>query len=118
MSLRTIAFAVAAVCTTAALTLTAAPATAADIVVAPEAVSVRVSYADLNLASAQGRAVLDRRIAGAARGICGTSFPTDLRMTALVEDCRADTIASARIPAALASNAVMVTGYRMGRAAN
>ena len=34
--------------------------------------SVRVSYSDLNLASAAGKARLDRRIAFAAKQICGT----------------------------------------------
>src|SRR5688572_18120724 len=103
MSLRTIALAAVA-SATAALTLTAAPAAATDIVVAPETITVRVSYADLNLASAEGRARLDRRIAGAARSICGSVFGPDLRMAALVQDCREDAIASARLPAALAGN--------------
>lgn len=121
MYLRSIALAAAIGCTVASLTLAAAPANAAEIVVAPSATTVRVSYADLNLASADGRAVLDRRIAGAARQICGTAFPADLRMNALVQDCREDAIASARLPTALAANgarAVTVTGYRMSRAAN
>ena len=94
MSVRSIALAAAA-CVAATLSaVVATPAAAADIVVAPATITVRVSYADLNLASAQGRAVLDRRIAGAARNICGTFFPADLEM------------------------AVLVTGNRMSRAAN
>ena len=118
MSLRSIALAATA-CAAATLSMTAAPASAADITVMPETVTVRVSYADLNLASAQGRAQLDRRIAGAARSICGTYFPTDLRMFALVQNCREDAIASARIPTAVASNdAVVLTGHRVSRAAN
>jgi UrcA family protein len=119
MSLRSIALAAAA-CTAAALSLPAAPASAAEITVMPETVTVRVSYADLNLATAEGRARLDRRIAGAARGICGSYFPMDLRMAALVSDCREDAIASARIPTAVASNdrAVVLTGHRVSRAAN
>ena len=116
MSLRSIALAATA-CAAATLSMTA-PAAAADITVMPESVTVRVSYADLNLASAEGRAQLDRRIAGAARSICGTYFPTDLRMFALVRDCREDAIASARIPTAVASNAVVLTGHRVSRAAN
>ncbi|HTU11654.1 MAG TPA: UrcA family protein [Allosphingosinicella sp.] len=122
MSLRTIALAAAAITAATFTTTVATPASAAEIVVAPETVTVRVSYADLNLASADGRAQLDRRIAGAARGICGAFFPIDLRMSALVSDCRADAIASARIPAAVASSdgarSVAVTGYRLSRAAN
>lgn len=118
MSLRSIALAATA-CAAATLSMTAAPASATDITVMPEAVTVRVSYADLNLASAEGRAQLDRRIAGAARSICGSYFPNDLRMFALVRDCREDAIASARIPTAVASNdAVVLTGHRVSRAAN
>jgi UrcA family protein len=117
MSLRTIALAAVA-SAAAALTLTAAPAAATDIVVAPETITVRVSYADLNLASAEGRARLDRRIAGAARSICGSFFAVDLRMAALVQDCREDAIGSARLPAAYAGNSVRITGYRVSRAAN
>ncbi len=119
MSLRSIAL-VAAAC--AAVALSAAPAAASDVTVAPETITVRVSYADLNLATAQGRAQLDRRIAGAARSICGNFFPADLEMAALVKDCREDAIGSARIPTAVASNAgardLTVTGNRMSRAAN
>lgn len=119
MSLRSIALAATA-CAAAALPLTAAPATAADITAVPETVTVRVSYADLNLATAQGRARLDRRIAGAARSICGSFFPADLEMAALVQTCRDDAIASARVPTAVASNAgaVTLTGHRVSRAAN
>jgi UrcA family protein len=122
MSVRSIALAAAACVPATLSTVLPTPAVAADIVVAPAAITVRVSYADLNLASAQGRAVLDRRIAGAARSICGSFFPADLEMAALVKDCREDAIASARLPAAYASNdgtrALLVTGNRMSRAAN
>ena len=120
MSLRSLSLAAAA-CVAPTLTLaTATPAGATDIVVAPESVTVRVSYADLNLATVEGRARLDRRIASAARSICGSSFQNDLHMSALVNECRDDAIASARIPAQVASNdrTVALTGYRMSRAAN
>ena len=118
MFMRSIAL--AAIICAAAATLSAAPAAASDVTVAPDTITVRVSYADLNLASAQGRARLDRRIAGAARSICGNFFPADLEMAALVQTCRADAIASARIPTAVASNsgAVSLTGHRVSRAAN
>lgn len=123
MSLRSIALAAAACVAATLSTVAPTPAAAtADVVVAPQAVTVRVSFADLNLASADGRAVLGRRIAGAARSICGEYFATDLQMRALVQDCREDAIASARLPASFASNAGMrdltVTGYRVSRAAN
>lgn len=118
MSLRTIALAAAACAATA---LSAAPAAASDIVVAPETVTVRISYADLNLATPEGRARLDRRIAGAARSICGNFHPAQLEMFALIQNCRQDAIASARLPAALAdagARDLTVTGRRMSRAAN
>lgn len=122
MSLRSLALATAACAAATALSVFAVPALAAEITVVPETITVRVSYADLNLATAQGRAQLDRRIAGAARSICGPYFPTDLRMAALVQDCREDAISSARIPTAVASAAgardLNVTGYRVSRAAN
>ena len=123
MSLRSIALAAAAFVAATLSTVVPNPAAAAtDIVVAPQAITVRVSFADLNLASAQGRAVLDRRIAGAARSICGDYFARDLQMRALVQICREDAIASARLPASYASNAgardLTVTGNRMSRAAN
>ncbi len=117
MFLRTIALAAAS-----AAALAATPATASDIVVAPETVTVRVSYADLNLASPQGRAQLDRRIAGAARSICGTYDPAQLEMFTLVRTCRQEAIASARLPTAALADAgardLTVTGRRMSRAAN
>lgn len=123
MSLRSIALAAAA-CVAATLSTAApAPAAAADInVIAPETITVRVSYADLNLANAAGRATLDRRIAGAARSICGSYFPADLEMAVLAKACRQDAIASARLPDSYASNAgtrdLTVTANRMSRAAN
>jgi UrcA family protein len=124
MSLRSIALAATAcaAATLATVAPTPAAAAAADIVVAPETVTVRVSFADLNLASAEGRARLDRRIAGAARSICGDFFPADLETAALVKTCREDAIASTRLPAAYAGDAgtrdLTVTGNRMSRAAN
>jgi len=122
MSLRSIALAATACAAATLTTLVPVPAVAADITVAPEVITVTVSYADLNLATADGRATLDRRIAGAARGICGNFHPIDLRMAALVQDCRADAIASARIPTVVALNdtarSIAVTGRRMSRAAN
>lgn len=57
--------------------------------------SVTVGYADLNLANAAGRAVLDRRIAHAARQVCGQFAPIELRRNSLSRACQADAIASA-----------------------
>lgn len=71
----------------------------AGIAAAPAAAqtvdSVTVSYADLNLGSAAGRAVLDRRIAHAARQVCGQFAPIELRRNSLSRACQADVIASA-----------------------
>ena len=122
MSVRSIALAAAACVAATLSTVVPTPAAASDVVVAPEAITVRVSYADLNLANVEGRAVLTRRIAAAARNICGSFFPADLEKAALVRDCREDAVASARLPAAYASNdgarELLVTGNRMSRAAN
>lgn len=119
MSLRSFALA-AAVSLAAAATTVSTPVSAADILVVPETATVRVSYADLDLASEAGRARLDRRIANAARGICGNYQPNDLRIFSLVRDCRADAIASARIPTGLAAadGAATLTGRRLSRAAD
>ncbi len=57
----------AALIATACLTVAVAPAAAA-----PAATSKTVSYGDLNLANAQGRAALDARIKSAARSVCST----------------------------------------------
>ncbi|HEX4739130.1 MAG TPA: UrcA family protein [Allosphingosinicella sp.] len=52
-----------------------------------------VRYADLNLASAEGRAQLDRRIASAAEALCGFAHSADLAAQADVAHCRAATVA-------------------------
>ena len=56
---------------------------------------VSVQHADLNLASAAGRAALDRRIERAARRVCGTALPIELDLAAEVDACRADVLAEA-----------------------
>ena len=63
---------------------------------AAEAISVRVSYADLNLATGFGQNKLERRIAFAARSVCGTADPRDLNFVRAVSDCRDGTIADAQ----------------------
>jgi UrcA family protein len=52
-----------------------------------------VSYADLDLTSPQGQAVLDSRLTSAIRQICGRAYPTDLQSQRQVERCRAQTLA-------------------------
>ena len=59
-----------------------------------------VSVADLDLASSQGEATLDRRIALAARAVCGAADPRDLAAAADLSDCRADAVRDARHSAA------------------
>jgi len=55
---------------------------------------VEVRYADLDLASASGRAALDRRIRAAVETACGTPSPADLRGTNLAAACRRTLAAS------------------------
>lgn len=76
----------------------AAIAVAAALVIptvghAAEPDSVRVSYADLNLATDIGQNVLLRRIAFAAASVCGTADPRDLAYLRAVGECRSETIA-------------------------
>lgn len=55
----------------AALGIAGSSATAEELVVTAEVLPTeRVSYADLNLASSSGQAILDRRIRGAAKRLC------------------------------------------------
>ncbi len=51
---------------------------------------VRISYAGLDLASAEGRAALDLRIVHAARSTCGTPSSVDLRGRQKLEACVAE----------------------------
>lgn len=59
-----------------------------------------VSYADLDLNSAAGRARLERRIADAVREVCGAAPSFDLARRRAVRHCRTDTRANVRVPAA------------------
>lgn len=70
---------------------------------ATEAPRRTVSYADLNLASAAGRATLEQRVQNAVRAVCpaATNTLADLRAAA---NCRRDALAGAQNKvAALAS---------------
>ena len=87
MSVRSSVLAAAAVAASLVTLGAAVPAVAQ----APE--GLYVDYADLNLTTDTGRAVLDRRIAGAAAQLCGFSRSVELGWAAAVEACRADTIA-------------------------
>ena len=74
MNIRSIASAcAAAVLSTLILTGTATETFAEPITVTAERLPTRtVSYADLNLASASGKAALYRRVSGAVRELCGS----------------------------------------------
>jgi UrcA family protein len=60
---------------------------------AAETDSVRVSYADLNLASDSGQTALQGRIAFAAEVVCGPADHRDVLFTQKVHECRSATIA-------------------------
>lgn len=74
--------------------------------------AVVVSYADLNLANAAGRAALDRRIAFAARQVCGQFLITELEWAEMSRACRVDVTEAVRIP-----GATRLAGLRVSRAA-
>jgi UrcA family protein len=76
-----------------ALALLAAPAATTDPVSAPA--SVTVSYSDLNLRSAAGRAELDRRLDRAVRAVCPTADLRNLRAVQAADVCRTDAQAAA-----------------------
>jgi UrcA family protein len=76
---------------------------------AAETSSVRVSYADLNLATDFGQYKLQRRLAFAAKSVCDTADPLDLKYVRAVSECRTGAIADAQ-PAYLAA----VAGARHG----
>jgi UrcA family protein len=63
---------------------------------AAESNSVRVSYADLNLASYAGQDSLQRRIGFAARVVCEIEDSRQLDVASATNLCRSDTIESAR----------------------
>jgi UrcA family protein len=72
-----------------ALAITAALVSAMPAA-AQDAISVHVSYADLNLGAADGVAVFRHRLDQAVTAICGTADRRDLGRTAIVKACRSD----------------------------
>ena len=79
-----------------------------------ETVSTVVSYADLNLGSQEGIAMLDRRIARAIRDLCGP-YPGSPSWNLQVRRCRAEARASAHPQRELAlrnAGAIQVASYR------
>ena len=65
----------------------AAGTTSVPAVAQNAAKPVRISYAGLDLNSADGRAALDLRIVHAARAACGTPSPADLLGRRKIDDC-------------------------------
>jgi UrcA family protein len=63
---------------------------------AQDTASVRVSYADLNLATDFGQNKLQHRIAYAAETVCDKADPFDLNYTRAVSDCRTGAVAGAQ----------------------
>ena len=118
MFVRSSVLAAAAVAALALNLATVAPA------LAQSAPSVAVTYQDLNLASAAGREILDRRIANAAGQLCGAYTAVELTWAAAVLECREQTIADTQPQrdAALRHGTVQISSadraVRVSRAAN
>ena len=87
----------------------ASPALAAP----PEAQTRIVSYADLDLGSAAGRARLEARIDRAVRAVCGRAAIKDLNALDQVLECRAESLADAN--AQLRRGEVLIAVARPGR---
>jgi UrcA family protein len=101
MTPRSIIFSLAA----AAAALLPSAAAAAPILV-EAAPSVRVSYADLDIGAPAGRQTLDKRIAGAAKQVCGDGFDVNLQTARAERRCISGAITSAnrQVEDVLASN--------------
>lgn len=63
---------------------------------AAESNSVRVSYADLNLAAEPGAKILEKRIAAAARTVCQIEDSRELELAQATGQCRDQAIADAQ----------------------
>lgn len=72
---------------------------------AAESNSVRVTYADLNLASAPGQRILEHRIIRAAQIVCVYDPGKDVDLAVETHACRSDAIAGAQPAYAAAVNA-------------
>lgn len=75
----------------------AAPALAQTPVESGNVVVSRVHTSDLNLATASGQRQLDRRIANAAREVCGAASDADIEGKNDIRECRSETIAKAKL---------------------
>lgn len=111
MSVRPI-FASLALVATAVTVAASAPASAEMF--APK--SVTVSYADLDLATADGKGRLDGRIGRAAAMVCGVSS-RELAQERGIQACRTDAVADARaqIATVVAFNGAGGGGIKVAR---
>jgi UrcA family protein len=75
----------------------AAPALAQTPVQQGELAVSLVRTADLDLSTESGRRQLDRRIANAARDVCGAASDVDIEGKNAVRQCRVGTIAQAKL---------------------
>jgi UrcA family protein len=57
--------------------------------------SMRVSYADLNLASTAGQGVLQHRMVGAAKIVCVIEDSREIALRSATNSCRSDAVARA-----------------------
>jgi len=71
------------------LAFTATPALAE-----PVTATTVVQTADLDLSSQAGRAALNKRLAQAAREVCGTAYDVDIEGKNDVRQCRVETLAN------------------------
>lgn len=65
-------------------------------VVAQESVSIEVDVSDLDRSNPSDAAELDRRVATAARRVCGSAEARTLAAITRVQTCRADAVSGAR----------------------
>ena len=79
-----------------AAVLTASAVVGPTVSQAATANSYRVSYADLNLASNNGRQVLQRRMAFGARVVCQIEDSREMALAAATNACRGDALDGAR----------------------
>jgi UrcA family protein len=81
--------------------------------------SVTFSYADLDITSPAGREMLDRRIKGAAKRVCGTPPQQNLSMIWAVKRCHEQVVSSAhlQVERALETRLAGASGNKKARGA-
>lgn len=87
--------------------LAAAVAAASPASAQEEPRSVAVSYADLDLSTADGVGRLDRRVRNAADRVCSVNGARDLKTRGMVLACKEQTLANARQHVQMAVNAAL-----------